>query len=254
MHCALRCLVAVGIGAVVSCGPMDPPPPGVEGDACLDQSGDTRIPNRPCADGFACIIVRFGETVSDPGDYLCHRLCEQTADCGDGGRCATRTRDAGQLTRVCVGTGTQPLGATCGPEQDCAPGLVCLNRPGVTGMEPLCTTPCEVSSPHADERRCPDGFLCSPEVLGTWGSCLPACDLADLASCPSNRGCNRWSGGLPPTGDVGICIGVSRSCVGDGMFDRCESPDYCEFVEGEELCVLPIMAEPYYEEPEPAVD
>ena len=236
-----RGVSALSLGALMvlaSCGPDQPPAPGMLGDPC-----GGRVGVDPCAEGLICIST-YSEVSTGEND-ICHEPCERSADCPLGGRCVTRHTYGGVPVLVCVGTGVLGLGEGCGPEIECGPGLLCHSFGGAD--PPVCRYACDINSPHSDERRCPPGFLCGPYDSAYRGVCMPMCDLSDGSPCVASEACYRWSGGLPDSGEVGICGYTSRDC---GLSDRCVAPELCY----REVCMSPSEAPSFYMEPEPPID
>jgi Putative metal-binding motif len=205
--------------------------------ACLESDPTT------CPDGTYC----------DPGTLDCVAGCDSQQDCDAGSDAGTLTCDP--VTHQCVG---------CLIDDDCPLGFLCQNdtcEPGCTtqhpcpGSDSCCSGSCEDTDTSMD--HC--GACDQPCVLQNasascaggqclLGDCDPGydnCDQNSANGCETDVpdggvGCACVPGetqdcytGPPPTQDVGVCHGGTRTCnaAGSGW-----SPCVGEVVPGSESC------------------
>jgi len=165
---------------------------GKPGDPCVDTTA--------CASGSECFEFTTCSTVAQPVK-TCRQFCNSDSDCGVGSFCRTSVSCNTTSTsfhicsRPCDPTGSATggcanglscfiyageitdcacrdpsrvgsVGVACDTDENCQPGLVCVNR----GSAKSCQTICRLAS-----RVCPDGTTCTrltnPDYQ-TFGACL----------------------------------------------------------------------------------
>lgn len=100
--------------------------------------------------------------------------------------------------RVCLPAGNQTSSQSC--QDDCAPGLVCLEAPG-TYTDPICHKYCY------DDSDCdPPGGLCLLSILGNVGACTHNCDPITTVGCDEpNHKCGIFTEADPPYRNLTQC-------------------------------------------------
>lgn len=213
----LACEVAVAFALAMSAGCSATP-----GEICA-------VTMTECAGGLTCDRWVDGEGIP----YRCLEGCERRRDCSDGAACLGAAYFERVSTRgVCDSWGNLGAGERCEvlPEDLCGPGLVCSSLAGLT-----CVSACDATSPHSEDRVCPEGRVCYEGVssgIDGQRACLQRCDLATRDGCPQFTACLQIQ--HPQEGLIGVCmpsyVYSCETCPGDqvcadGMcFDPLDAP------------------------------
>ena len=166
----------------------------------------------PCGSDFDCAAGACIETVDG---FACTEFCSQDVDCPVGWSCH-KVSGTGPPDHVCVpqhGTLCRP----CIGNTDCTQGVDGLGAFCLWQQESgyFCATSCEAEP-------CPEGYICSQEVLPD-GSKQPVCiPLAGQCGCSPKYAGLEVAGRCLFTNEYGTCSGT-QSCA-QGQMTACDAP------------------------------
>jgi hypothetical protein len=148
----------------------------------------------------SCESVPSGTYVPAEGD-VCDAIGQWA--CGDGEGCYL-----GEEGAVCVPAGDKKCGESCTNANDCQPGMICVNNPGVPGV---CRPICEVGGECSGDGQCAplrgrdDLGVCVLPVVGETCSVLEQ-------NCPDGEACYLSGEGQECVVPGGM-VGLGESCA-----------------------------------------
>ena len=182
-----------------------------------------------CAGGLTCDRWAIREEIP----YRCLEGCERRSECSGGAACLGADPFGRVTTRgVCDSWGNLGAGERCEelPEDLCGPGLVCSSLAGLT-----CVPACDATSPHSEDRVCPEGRVCFEGVssgIDGQRACVQRCDLGTREGCPLFTNCLQIQ--HPREGVIGLCMPNDRYicdacpmeqvCADGACFDPLDAP------------------------------